>query len=133
MVRAEGADRSEPERKGPAGLPVREDACVDRCDERDVALVASIQGWDVPRMAYELRKVAKDSGEDVAAHRGLVKIIPQWEQGDRPPASGAGCCTSRSSRMRSAACRRARHWAQVSRCGSPRSARTVVIAQSGRS
>ena len=36
-------------------------------------------------MARELRKAAKDSGEDVAAHRGLVKMIPQWERGDRAP------------------------------------------------
>ena len=43
------------------------------------------QGWDVPRMARELRKAARDSGEDVAAHRGLVKMIPQWERGDRAP------------------------------------------------
>jgi transcriptional regulator with XRE-family HTH domain len=43
------------------------------------------QGWDVPRMARELRKAAKDSGEDVAAHHGLVKMIPQWERGDRAP------------------------------------------------
>jgi len=42
-------------------------------------------GWDVPRMARELRKVAKDSGEDVAAHHGLVKMIPQWERGNRAP------------------------------------------------
>jgi hypothetical protein len=43
------------------------------------------QGWDVPRMARELRKAAKVSGEDVAAHHGLVKMIPQWERGDRAP------------------------------------------------
>jgi transcriptional regulator with XRE-family HTH domain len=43
------------------------------------------QGWDVPRMARELRKVARDSGEDVAAHHGLVKMIPQWERGHRAP------------------------------------------------
>src|SRR5690349_1429747 len=42
-------------------------------------------GWDVPRMARELRKAARDSGEDVAAHRGLVKMIPQWERGGRVP------------------------------------------------
>jgi transcriptional regulator with XRE-family HTH domain len=41
------------------------------------------QGWDVPRMARELRKAARDSGEDVAAHHGLVKMIPQWERGNR--------------------------------------------------
>jgi transcriptional regulator with XRE-family HTH domain len=43
------------------------------------------KGWDVPRMARELRKIAKDSGEDVAAHHGLVKMIPQWERGNRVP------------------------------------------------
>ena len=43
------------------------------------------RGWDVPRMARELRKAAKDSGEDVAAHHGLVKMIPQWERGNRAP------------------------------------------------
>ena len=43
------------------------------------------QGWDVPRMARELRRAARDSGEDVAAHHGLVKMIPQWERGDRAP------------------------------------------------
>src|SRR5512140_162350 len=43
------------------------------------------QGWDVPRMARELRKAARDSGEDVAAHHGLVKMIPQWEKGNRAP------------------------------------------------
>ena len=42
-------------------------------------------GWDVPRMARELRKVARASGEDVAAHHGLVKMIPQWERGNRAP------------------------------------------------
>jgi transcriptional regulator with XRE-family HTH domain len=43
------------------------------------------KGWDVARMARELRKVARDSGEDVAAHHGLVKMIPQWERGGRVP------------------------------------------------
>ena len=42
-------------------------------------------GWDVPRMAREIRKAARDSGEDVAAHHGLVKMIPQWERGIRAP------------------------------------------------
>jgi hypothetical protein len=37
-------------------------------------------------MARELRKAARDSGEDVAAaHHGLVKMIPQWERGNRAP------------------------------------------------
>ena len=43
------------------------------------------KGWDVPRMARELRRAARDSGEDVAAHHGLVKMIPQWERGHRAP------------------------------------------------
>jgi hypothetical protein len=36
-------------------------------------------------MARELRNAAKGSGEDVAAHHGLVKMIPQWERGNRAP------------------------------------------------
>ena len=43
------------------------------------------KGWDVPPMARKLRKAARDSGEDVAAHHGLVKTIPQWGRGDRAP------------------------------------------------
>ncbi len=43
------------------------------------------KGWDVPRMARELRKAARDTGEEVAAHHGLVKMIPQWERGGRAP------------------------------------------------
>ena len=43
------------------------------------------QGWDVPRMARELRRVARNSGEDVAAHHGLVRMIPQWDRGNRVP------------------------------------------------
>ncbi len=42
-------------------------------------------GWDVPRMAREIRKAARDTGEDVAAHHGLVKMIPQGERGVRAP------------------------------------------------
>ena len=36
-------------------------------------------------MAREPRKAARDSGEDVAANHGLVKMIPQWERGSRAP------------------------------------------------
>jgi transcriptional regulator with XRE-family HTH domain len=43
------------------------------------------KGWDVSRMARELRRAARDTGEDVAAHHGLVKMIPQWERGNRVP------------------------------------------------
>jgi transcriptional regulator with XRE-family HTH domain len=43
------------------------------------------QGWDVPRMARELRRAGRDCGEDVAAHHGLVKMISQWERGGRAP------------------------------------------------
>ena len=48
-------------------------------------LLRESKGWDVPRMARELRKAARDTGEDVAAHHGLVKMIPQWERGNRAP------------------------------------------------
>src|SRR3974377_683318 len=43
------------------------------------------KGWDVSRMARELRKAARDTGEDVAAHHRLGKMIPQWEGGKRAP------------------------------------------------
>jgi len=36
-------------------------------------------------MARELRKAARDSGEDVAAPHGLVRMILQWERGNRAP------------------------------------------------
>jgi hypothetical protein len=42
-------------------------------------------GRDVARMARELRRDARNSGEDTAAHHGLVKMIPQWERGHRAP------------------------------------------------
>jgi transcriptional regulator with XRE-family HTH domain len=48
-------------------------------------LLRESKGWDVPRMARELRNAARDTGEDVAAHHGLVKMIPQWERGNRAP------------------------------------------------
>jgi len=48
-------------------------------------LLRESRGWDVPRMARELRNAARDTGEDVAAHHGLVKMIPQWERGNRAP------------------------------------------------
>ena len=52
---------------------------------KNLRLWRESQSWDVPRMARELRKAARDSGEDVAAHHGLVKMIPQWERGQRTP------------------------------------------------
>ena len=82
--------RSEPERTGarerPGGFPryARTRALTDVTSQALRQLRES-QGWDVPRMARELRKAAKDSGEDIAAHHGLVKMIPQWERGDRAP------------------------------------------------
>jgi hypothetical protein len=43
------------------------------------------QGWDVPRMARELRQAARDSGEDVAAHHGLGTDDPAvGTRGPRP-------------------------------------------------
>jgi hypothetical protein len=51
----------------------------------NLRLCREANGWDVPRMAREIRKAATDSGENVAAHHGLVKMIPQWERGNREP------------------------------------------------
>jgi hypothetical protein len=72
---------------------VREEACVTDVTSQTLRQWRESQGWDVPRMARELRKAARDTGEDVAPHHGLVKMIPQWERGDRAPASGTGCRT----------------------------------------
>ena len=63
------------------------------------------KGWDVPRMARELRKAARDTGEDVAAHHGLVKMIRSGNEATASPASGTGCCTLRSLKTSRAACR----------------------------
>jgi hypothetical protein len=82
--------RSERERTGarqrPAGVSryARMRALTDVTSET-LRLWRQSRGWDVPRMARELRKAARDSGEDVAAHHGLVKMIPQWERGNRAP------------------------------------------------
>jgi transcriptional regulator with XRE-family HTH domain len=77
-----GANRSA---RGPPVPPVREVPALTDMTSETLRQWRQAQGWDVPRMARELRKAAKDSGEEVAAHRGLVKMIPQWERGDRAP------------------------------------------------
>ena len=73
-------------RQRPGGFPwyVRTRAVTDVTSET-LRRWREAQGWDVPRMARELRKAARDTGEDVAAHHGLVKMIPQWERGGRAP------------------------------------------------
>jgi hypothetical protein len=78
-----GANRSA---KRPGGFPwyARTRAVIDVTSEA-LRQWREAQGWDVPRMARELRKAARDTGEDVAAHHGLVKMIPQWERGSRAP------------------------------------------------
>jgi transcriptional regulator with XRE-family HTH domain len=40
------------------------------------------RGWDVPEVARRLRRAARDSGQTVAAHSGLVRMIYGWERGD---------------------------------------------------
>lgn len=40
------------------------------------------RGWDVPEMARQLRRAARESGVDVAAPGGLVRMIYAWERGD---------------------------------------------------
>ena len=87
IVKTGGADGSEPERaKRPASVPryARMRALTDVTSET-LRVWRESRGWDVPRMARELRKAARDSGEDVAAHHGLVRMIPQWERGNRAP------------------------------------------------
>ena len=75
-----GAERSAQATGRFAGMRVLADVTGE-----NLRLWRESKGWDVPRMARELRKAARDSGEDVAAHHGLVKMIPQWERGGRAP------------------------------------------------
>src|SRR5215469_15799697 len=78
-----GANRSaQTARRFPLGTRGR---AVTHVTSETLRLWRESKGWDVPRMARELRKAARDTGEDVAAHHGLVKMIPQWERGDRAP------------------------------------------------
>jgi hypothetical protein len=82
-----GANGSGPERaSGPAAFPwyARTRAVTDVTSQA-LRRWRESRGWDVPRMARQLHKAARDTGEDVAAHHGPVKIIPQWERGDRVP------------------------------------------------
>jgi hypothetical protein len=37
------------------------------------------RGWDVPEMARQLRRAARDTGQTAAAHEGLVRMIRDWE------------------------------------------------------
>jgi hypothetical protein len=60
---------------------------------QSLRLLRESRGWDVPRMARELRRAAREPGEDVAAHHGLVKMIPQWKRAAGRSVSGTGCCT----------------------------------------
>jgi hypothetical protein len=40
------------------------------------------RGWDVPETARQLRRAARELGQPVAAHDGLVRMIYAWERGD---------------------------------------------------
>jgi hypothetical protein len=39
------------------------------------------RGWDVPKMARQLRRAACEAQESVAAHDGLIRMIRDWERG----------------------------------------------------
>ena len=101
----EGANGSEPERASDRQF-ARMRALTDVTGET-LRRWREAKGWDVPRMARELRKVAKDSGEDVAAHHGLVKMIPQWERGGRVPRERYRLLYLKIFADRSATCREA--------------------------
>jgi hypothetical protein len=64
--------RSEPERTGahqrPGSSPVREDARAMTNVTQTLRRWRESKGLDVPRIARELRKAARDTGEDMAAH-----------------------------------------------------------------
>ncbi len=40
------------------------------------------RGWDVPELARQLRRAARESGVAIAASAGLVRMIYAWERGD---------------------------------------------------
>src|SRR5690349_24282329 len=40
------------------------------------------RGWDVPELARQLRRAAR---EPIAAHDALVRMIRAWERGDHHP------------------------------------------------
>src|SRR5260370_25043708 len=40
------------------------------------------RGWDVPEVARQLRRAARDAGVDIAAPAGLIRMIYAWERGD---------------------------------------------------
>lgn len=40
------------------------------------------RNWDVPKTAQELRRAARETGQQIAAPSGLVKMIYAWERGD---------------------------------------------------
>ena len=40
------------------------------------------RGWDVPEMARQLRRAAREAGVTIASHTGLVRMIYAWERGD---------------------------------------------------
>jgi hypothetical protein len=40
------------------------------------------RGWDVPEMARQLRRAAREAGVPVATHSGLIRMIYAWERGD---------------------------------------------------
>jgi hypothetical protein len=67
--------------------------CGDGVTSQTSRLWRASRGWDVPRIARDPRKAARDTGWDAAAHHGLAKMIPQRERGYRAPASGTVCGT----------------------------------------
>jgi len=40
------------------------------------------RGWDVPELARQLRRAAREADVTVAAPAGLVRMIYAWERGD---------------------------------------------------
>jgi hypothetical protein len=40
------------------------------------------RGWDVPEMARQLRRAAREADVQVATHAGLIRMIYAWERGD---------------------------------------------------
>jgi hypothetical protein len=53
-----------------------------RIDGQTLRAWRRTRGWDVPETARQLRRAARELGQPVAAHDGLIRMIYAWERGD---------------------------------------------------
>jgi hypothetical protein len=63
---------------------VRKGTCGDHVASQTLRVWRESKGWDVRHLVRELRKAARDTGEDMAAHHRLVKMITQRDEATAP-------------------------------------------------